>query len=84
MVNIAYLDASVTEVNSSLYRQHSTEATHAHNTSKACVPYIAFIQAIDPLQLHHKIGNFWISSYTDTPPLPSWCTTAVLAYGHLY
>ena len=33
---------------------------------------------IDPLQLHHKIENFWISPYTDAPPPPSWCTTSVL------
>ena len=39
---------------------------------------------IDPLQLRHKIGNFRISPYTDTPPPPSWCTTTILTYGCLY
>ena len=33
---------------------------------------------IDLLQLCHKIGNFRISPYTDTPLPPSWCTTAGL------
>ena len=37
-----------------------------------------------PLQLRHKIGNFQISPYTDTPPPPSWCTTSLLTYGCLH
>ena len=32
----------------------------------------------------HKIGNFRISPYMDTPPPPSWYTTSILAYGRLH